>query len=176
MKAIPNCISVSRIIFSLALIYIKPLSVAFYAIYIICGFSDIVDGYIARKTGTASRIGAKLDSVADMVMVAVLLFVLYPILNPTTTIVIWIISVAIIRLTSMVVALKKYKTFASIHTYGNKITGIVLFIFPIWIPFIHTIVLMYIICVLTSLSAIEELIIQLTSSQLELNKKSIFVK
>lgn len=176
MKAIPNYISLSRIIFSLILIYIKPLSVAFYAIYIICGFSDIMDGFIARKTGTASRLGAKLDSMADMIMVSVLLVVLYPIVNPATEIVIWIISIAIIRLASMVVAMKKYKTFASIHTYGNKITGIVLFIFPICIPYINTTLLIYIICVLASISATEELIIQLTSSQLQLNKKSIFVK
>jgi CDP-diacylglycerol--glycerol-3-phosphate 3-phosphatidyltransferase len=176
MKAIPNCISVSRIIFSLVLIFVKPLSVVFYVIYIICGFTDIVDGFIARKTGTTSNLGARIDSMGDMVMVGVLFFVLYPIINPRTQIVIWAISIGIIRLASMAVALKKYKTFAGLHTYGNKITGIVLFIFPILLPYIHTTVLMYIICVLASISAIEELIIQLTSNQLQLNKQSIFKK
>jgi len=176
MKTIPNCISFSRIIFSLILIFVKPLSVDFYAIYIICGFSDIIDGFIARKTGTTSRLGAKLDSMADMIMVGVLLVVLYPIVSITTEILLWIISIAIIRIASMVVALKKYKTFAMLHTYGNKITGLVLFIFPILLPYIHTTVLMYIICAVASISAIEELIIQLTSSQLQLNKQSIFIK
>jgi len=176
MKAIPNYISFSRVIFSLILIFISPLSVAFYAIYIICGFSDILDGIIARKTGTTSVLGAKLDSMADMTMAGVLLFVLYPIINPTRVTLIWIILIGIIRLASMLVALKRYKTFASIHTYGNKITGIVLFIFPLLIPYIHTTMLMYIICVMASISAIEELIIQLTSSQLQLNKQSIFEK
>jgi CDP-diacylglycerol---glycerol-3-phosphate 3-phosphatidyltransferase len=176
MKAIPNCISVSRIIFSLVLIFLKPLSVVFYIIYIICGFTDIVDGFIARKTGTTSNLGARIDSMGDMVMVGVLFFVLYPIINPSTQIVIWTISIGIIRLASMAVALKKYKTFAGLHTYGNKITGIVLFIFPILLPYIHTTVLMYIICVLASISAIEELIIQLTSNQLQLNKQSILEK
>lgn len=176
MKAIPNCISVSRIIFSLILIYIKPLSVAFYAIYILCGLSDFMDGFIARKTGTASRFGAKLDSVADMIMVGVLLVVFYPLVNLTTKIIIWVILIAIIRLASMVVAIKKYKTFASIHTYGNKITGVVLFIFPIWLSYMHTNMLMYIICIVAILSAIEELIIQLTSSELQVNRRSIFIK
>jgi CDP-diacylglycerol---glycerol-3-phosphate 3-phosphatidyltransferase len=176
MKAIPNWISFSRIILSLILIFVKPLSVTFYVIYIICGLSDIIDGYIARKTGTTSGLGAKLDSMADMIMAGVVLLVLYPIVNPTTEIVIWIISIGIIRIASMVVALKKYKTFAILHTYANKITGIVLFIFPLFLPYIHTTVLMYIICVVASISAIEELIIQLTSSQLQLNKQSIFKK
>ncbi|MBU3128709.1 CDP-alcohol phosphatidyltransferase family protein [Clostridium tagluense] len=176
MKSIPNCISFSRIIFSLILIFVTPLSLAFYGIYIICGFSDIMDGFIARKTVTTSILGAKLDSMADMIMTGVLLFVLYPIVNPTTETVIWIISIAIIRLASMVIALKKYKTFASLHTYGNKITGIVLFIFPILLPYVHRNVLMYIICAVASISAIEELLIQLSSSQLNLNKQSIFEK
>jgi CDP-diacylglycerol--glycerol-3-phosphate 3-phosphatidyltransferase len=176
MKSIPNCISVSRIVFSLILIFVKPLSSVFGVIYIICGFSDIIDGFIARKTGTTSRLGEKLDTIADLIMVGVLLVVLYPIINPTAEIFILIISIAIIRLTSMVVALKKYKTFVILHTYGNKITGIVLFICPIFLPYINTTVLMYIICVVASTSALEELIIQMTSSELQVNRQSIFTK
>lgn len=176
MKTIPNYISLSRIIFSLSLIFVKPLSVVFYVIYIICGLSDIIDGFIARKTRTTSIFGAKLDSAADMIMVGVLLLLFYPIINPAIEIIAWIILIAIIRLSSMVVALKKYKTFASIHTYGNKITGIILFLFPILFSYIHTIGLIYIICVIATISAIEELIIHLMSSQLQLNKQSIFKK
>ena len=176
MKAIPNCISFSRIIFSFILILIKPLSIAFYIIYIICGFSDIIDGFIARKTGTTSKLGEQLDSMADLIMVVILLIVLYPIINPITEMVIWIISIGIVRLASPIITMKKYKTFAMLHTYGNKFTGIVLFIFPILIPCIHTTVLMYITCVVASISAIEELVIQLTSSELEVNKQSIFLK
>jgi CDP-diacylglycerol--glycerol-3-phosphate 3-phosphatidyltransferase len=176
MKSIPNFISVSRIFFSLALILVNPLSSAFYIIYIICGFSDIIDGFIARKTGTTSVFGAKLDSVADMIMIGVLLFLLYPIINPKIEIIICVILICTIRLIAMIVALKKYKTFASIHTYGNKITGIILFLFPISIPYIQTTILMYIICIVASISATEELIIQLTSHELQLNKQSIFIK
>lgn len=173
MKSLPNCISFSRIIFSLILIYTKPLSLAFYVIYIICGLSDIIDGFVARNTGTTSNLGAKIDSIADMIMTGVLLFLIYPIANLTSKIVIWIILISIIRLASMFIAMKKYKTFASIHTYGNKITGIVLFLFPILLPYINTTLLIYIICVVATISAIEEFVIQFTSSQLELNKRSI---
>lgn len=176
MKLIPNFISFSRIIFSLILIFVKPLSIIFYVIYLICGFSDIMDGFIARSTGTASVLGAKIDSVADMAMVGVLLIVLYPIINPDRKIVIWIITIAIIRFAAMAIAIKKYKTFASIHTYGNKITGIVLFMVPILLHYIFAIELMYIICAMASLSAIEELVIQIVSSELQVNKKSIFAK
>ena len=174
MKIIPNCISFSRIIFSLILLFIKPLSLAFYAIYIICGFSDIMDGFIARKTESTSILGVKLDSLADMIMIGVLLFIFYPIVNPSRVVLTWVVLIAIIRFTAMFVAMKKYKTFAMLHTYGNKITGLVLFIFPILLHYVNATVLLYIICAVASISAIEELIIQLTSHQLQLNKQSIF--
>jgi CDP-diacylglycerol---glycerol-3-phosphate 3-phosphatidyltransferase len=76
----------------------------------------------------------------------------------------------------MFVALKKHRTFAFIHTYGNKITGLVIFIFPLFIQYVDINILMYILCVIASTSAIEELIIQLTSNKLQVNKKSIFSK
>lgn len=170
---IPNYISFLRMFCALILIFVKPLDVAFYVIYVICGLSDILDGFIARKTGTTSELGARLDSMADMLMTGVLLFVLYPIVNPTIEIIIWIIVIGVIRLTGMFIALKKYKKFSSIHTYGNKITGIVLFIFPILISYISTTILLYTICTVASLSAIEELVIQITSRQLQLNQKRI---
>ena len=173
---VPNFISFSRIIFSLLLIFVKPLGLVFNTIYIICGLSDIIDGFIARKTGTTSRLGEKLDSIADMVMIVVLLLVLYPIINPTTEIIIWIILITIVRVTSMLVAIKKYKTFVMLHTYGNKITGLALFIFPILLSYIHTPLLIIIICAIASISAIEELIIELTSVKLQVNRPSIFTK
>jgi CDP-diacylglycerol---glycerol-3-phosphate 3-phosphatidyltransferase len=176
MKAIPNGLSFSRIIFSLFLIFVEPLSSAFYAIYILCGLSDILDGFIARRTGKTSRLGERLDTFADMVMTGVLFVVLYPIVHLEAEIIIWIISIGFIRFVSIVVALKKYKTFAILHTYGNKFTGIVLFIFPIMLPVVSVTALMYIICFVASVSAIEELVIQLKSSQLQINKRSILTK
>lgn len=176
MKRIANFISFSRIILSLALLFVKPLSIVFYAIYMMCGFSDVMDGFIARVTGTTSKLGAKLDSAADFVMTGVLLVVLYPIVRPTIEIVLWIFLIGIIRFAAIGVAWKKYKTFAMIHTYGNKITGIALFIFPFILPYFSAAKLMYGICVIATIAAIEEFVIQLTSSQLQLNRESIFIK
>ena len=54
-KYIVNLITISRIFgaFSLLLIvYLVGLSPLFYIIYTLCIFTDILDGYIARKTGT----------------------------------------------------------------------------------------------------------------------------
>jgi len=176
VKSVANYISISRIFLVITLAFIKPLSITFMAIYIICGISDVLDGYIARKTDTRSELGGKLDSVADLIMVVVLIIILYPIINLTVQIIIWIVIIGIIRIVSMGVVFVKYKTFGILHTYGNKITGLVLFTIPLLLAFVKSDVTMYIICGVASISAIEELIIHLLSNELQINKKSVFAK
>lgn len=176
VKSIANYISISRIFLSLILALLKPLSIEFLVIYIICGISDVLDGYIARKTNITSRLGEKLDSIADLILFGVMMIVLYPIINLTVEIILWIVIMGIIRVVSMMMVIIKYKTFAILHTYGNKITGLMLFILPLLLAFIQPDVLIYIICMIASISAIEELVINLWSKELQVNKKSIFMR
>ena len=69
MKYIPNVLSFSRIILSIVLFYLNPVRLPFILIYIICGITDMLDGFIARKINATSEFGAKLDSVADMLII-----------------------------------------------------------------------------------------------------------
>ncbi|MCG8485314.1 MAG: CDP-alcohol phosphatidyltransferase family protein, partial [Clostridia bacterium] len=147
MNSIANYISISRIFLALTLVIVKPLSLAFFIIYLVCGVSDIFDGYIARKTDTVSKLGKKLDSIADLIMVLVLAIVLYPTINPTVQVILWIVIIIVIRIVSMIIVYIKYKTFEILHTYGNKITGLMLFAFPLSLTFTQSNVLLYIICV-----------------------------
>lgn len=176
MNSIANYISIIRILLVLSLVLIKPLSTEFYIIYVIAGISDIFDGYIARKTNTMSKLGEKLDSAADFIMFVVLIIILYPIINPTLQILIWIVIIGIIRIVSIIIVFIKYKTFGMLHTYSNKITGLMLFVLPLFLVSIKPDVLMYIICILASASAVEEIVIHLLSNELNANRKSIFTK
>lgn len=171
MKAIANCISISRIFLVLILVFTRPFSVFFYVIYLTCGVSDMFDGYIARKLGTESKLGEKLDSAADLIMVAVVIMILYPVISIPALISYWIIGIVVIRLISMILVFMKYRTFGILHTVSNKITGLMLFTFPL---FIHLHVFIYLLCMVGSISAIEELCIHLFSKEYDGNKKSIF--
>ena len=70
---VANIITGIRIICSIAILFFPALSPAFYVLYIIAGISDMIDGAVARKTGTVSEFGSKLDTAADFVLVAVCL-------------------------------------------------------------------------------------------------------
>ncbi|AIQ24801.1 phosphatidylglycerophosphate synthase [Paenibacillus sp. FSL H7-0737] len=176
MKGIPNGITFGRIILAMLLLFLKPLSLAFLVIYILCGVTDLIDGPIARMTNTTSSLGAKLDSAADMILLAVSLFTLYPLLGLTLEIMIWIFMIAVIRITSIGVALRRFKTYASIHTYGNKLTGLLLFITPLWLLHIDHTIWNVFVCIIATISAVEEFIIQFTSKQLQLDRKGLFIK
>ncbi|MEK3748501.1 CDP-alcohol phosphatidyltransferase family protein [Paenibacillus sp. FSL E2-8871] len=176
MKGIPNGITFGRIILAMLLLFLDPLSLAFLVIYILCGVTDLIDGPIARMTNTTSSLGAKLDSAADTILIAVSLFTLYPLLGLTLEIMIWIFMIAVIRLTSIGVALRRFKTYASIHTYGNKLTGLLLFITPLWLLHIDHTIWNVFVCIIATISAVEEFIIQFTSKQLQLDRKGLFIK
>ena len=77
-KYIANIITGSRIVLSLPLLFIPLASAWFYALYLLCGLSDMVDGTVARKTNIASEFGAKLDTVSDFVFMTVALIKFVP--------------------------------------------------------------------------------------------------
>jgi CDP-diacylglycerol--glycerol-3-phosphate 3-phosphatidyltransferase len=175
MKSLANYISAARIILVLSLVLTEPLSAAFFTIYILSGISDMLDGYIARKTHTESKLGEKLDSAADLIMVTVLIILLYPVIDPPFSILLWVFIIGFIRVVSLIIVFVKYKTFAVLHTYGNKATGFILLVFPLLLK-ITSDVTMYVVCVIASISSAEELVIHLFSNELQPNRKSIFIK
>ncbi len=177
MKKTPNIISISRILISIVIFFTPPYSPEFWIIYSACGVSDIIDGYIARKTNCTSRLGSILDSIADIVFVSAALAALLPAIFIPLGIALWIIGIAVIKITSFVVGYCKYRTLVSLHTYSNKATGFVLFCFPYLYNVINTTDLAAIlVCTVASIAAAEELVIIITSKDLSRNIKGIWTK
>lgn len=74
-----NIITFFRVVGIILLLTMKPLSPSFFLLYTATGLTDVLDGWIARKTKTASDFGARLDSIADLLFYTVVLFFDVPI-------------------------------------------------------------------------------------------------
>ena len=131
-KAIPNIITSIRIIGAIFIFFLEPLSLPFYIVYGACGVTDVLDGFIARKFHLESKFGSILDSVSDIIFLAVMSIKIFPTLIELLAIWNWIIiAVAfILQMVAYIVCLIKFKKFSSIHTYANKIMSAAIFVYP----------------------------------------------
>ena len=126
-----NIITGIRIICSIVLLFVPVFSPLFYTLYIVAGVSDMIDGTVARKTGTVSEFGSKLDTAADFVLVLVCLLKLIPVLHIPTWLILWIIVIAVIKGINLISGYVMRKKLVVLHTAMNKVTGILLFILPL---------------------------------------------
>ena len=156
MKNVANYISVSRIIMSIILFITETFSTTFYVIYIYCGISDMLDGFVARKSKNTSKLGARLDSIADIIFVIAAIVKILPVLNLSTGIITWIIIIALIKIVNMICSYNYYKKIIWLHTVANKITGILLFIIPLILINVNSLILEIIVCIVATFSAIQE--------------------
>ena len=126
-----NIITGLRILCSIALLFCPVFSPAFYTLYLAAGLSDMIDGMVARKTGTVSEFGSKFDTAADIVLVLVCLIKLLPVLDIPSWLFIWITIVALIKIINVISGYVIHKKFVAAHTVMNKVTGIFLFVLPL---------------------------------------------
>ncbi len=116
-----NIITCIRIVLSVALLFCPALSPVFYGFYMAAGSSDLVDGAVARKTGTVSKPGSRLDTIADIVFTAACLIKLLPVLDVPTWLYTWISVIAAIKLLSIAMGYIRQKELVTVHSAINKV-------------------------------------------------------
>ena len=129
-RHIPNIITLSRIPMAVVLPFVQSSPAIFWTLYLLCGLSDILDGAVARLTGTVSRLGERLDTLADIVFVAVWMVLFIPAINFGRWLWIWTGIIAFIKVVNVISGLALKKGFVAKHTPANKATGILLFLLP----------------------------------------------
>ena len=155
-KYIANMITGSRIVFSLPLLLIPLTSEWFFTFYLLCGLSDMIDGTVARKMGSASDFGARLDTVSDFVFMTVALIRFAPYLHIPVWLWIWIDMIATVKLVGAVWRFVRTGELTFPHTVLNKITGLGLFLLPMTLCFIEAIYSLPIVCAVATVAAIQE--------------------
>ena len=151
-----NIITGLRVLCAAALLFCRPFSPAFYALYVAAGLSDMIDGATARKTNTASEFGASLDAAADFIFVAVCLIKLIPVLHIPVWLTVWIVVIALIKFINIVSGYVMRKRFMSVHSAMNKVTGVLLFILPLTLRLIDLKYSGAIVCAAATFAAIQE--------------------
>lgn len=116
----------------------------------------MIDGAVARKTGTDSEFGAKLDTIADIVFTAVCMIKILPLIEIPIWIYLWIIGIAFIKLANVFISYIRLKKFTSVHSVINKVAGAALFLFPLVFNFIDTTLFAAALCVITTVAALHE--------------------
>ena len=151
-----NIITYCRILCSIIMIFFHIPSTIFFALYLIGGLSDVLDGIIARKTNTASDYGAKLDTIADFIFVMAASIKLLPALNTP----IWLWScffvIAFVKIINLTLGFLRNQRLAFEHTAMNKLTGFLLFLLPLTVSFIDLKYSANVVCAIAACSAIQE--------------------
>lgn len=124
--------------------------------YLFCGFTDMVDGTVARKTKSVSEFGAKLDTVGDITFAAVCFMKILPVVQFPVWLWIWIIAIAVIKTGNAVWEWICSRKLVSMHTVLNKVTGALLFLFPLTLGVIAPVYGAVTVCSLATVSAISE--------------------
>ena len=178
-KVIPNIITSIRIIGAIVLIFLEALSIPFIVIYAVCGASDALDGFTARKFNASSKFGSILDSASDLIFYTILAVKIFPVMYRLLNVPCWVIIIIPICLHALayIICALKFKKFSAIHTYANKCMSFMIFFFPF--TFIGEIEMLYTIYVYVCgpfaiYSGLEMILIHLLTHQYNEKNKSIF--
>lgn len=151
-----NAITCTRIIISIVLLFCPAFSMSFYALYLIAGFTDMIDGTVARMTNTVSDFGSKLDTIADFVFVVVCLVKLIPAIDIDTWVYIWIVIIAVIKVINLVSGYVMQKKLVAVHSFMNKLIGAILFALPLTLKLIDLKYSAVFVCSIATFAAIQE--------------------
>ena len=155
-KQIPNILTTLRIMCSLGILFGRPLSVMFIALYIMAGVSDMLDGYTARKFQAASFFGERYDSAADVLFIGICLFKILPVLGLKIWHMIWIGLIVIVKGSNVMFSYLYHRKKRFLHSTANRITGFMLFLSPLLIVWIKAECVIPLLCAVATFAAVQE--------------------
>lgn len=173
---LPNCITSVRILGSIIMIFTAPLSLAFFLIYSLCGLSDALDGWVARRTNRITDFGSKLDSIADLIFYVIMVAKILRILWKLVPAWFWYVlgAILVVRVVSYTTAALKFHRFASLHTRMNKISGLLVFATPYFLTLPFADVYCCFTVLFGAAATLEEFLLHLTRSEYHENHKALF--
>lgn len=151
-----NAITYCRILLSILLLFLRPLSPCFLLVYLLAGLTDMLDGTAARRTHTESAFGARLDTAADLCFAAAAAYKLLPIAAFPPWVWGWAVGIAAIKVVNIISGLVLSGRFPAVHSPANKAAGLLLFLLPLSLPFLPAAYSAVPVCALATFAAVQE--------------------
>ena len=173
----PNLVSGIRILMApvMMMLAIQQQTYWFFAVMLFSGFTDVVDGFLARRLNQVTALGSRLDSWGDFIIYSTLAASAW-IMWPETVKSEWLSAVIIVFsiLLPVLVGLIKFHAVVSYHTWSVKLAVLLTFIGYLllfsginnWMFRLAAIVCMY--------AAIEEIVISLLIRHQKLDVKTVW--
>ena len=174
-----NGITLYRIIaapFLLVLLFTKQYEI-FKWLLGVSFFTDLIDGYLARKYKVTSILGTKLDSIGDDLTVLVAMIALFVLkLAFIKQHSIMFIILLVLFFVQITYALIRYGKMTNFHTYLAKTAALLQGIFLLLVFFTDepSLILFYVAAIVTILELTEEIILVSLLSQWRANVKGIY--
>ncbi|MBT8127348.1 MAG: CDP-alcohol phosphatidyltransferase family protein [Gammaproteobacteria bacterium] len=174
---LPNFVSFVRILLAPVLFYFAFIQepVWFLAILMFSGFTDILDGFIARVFNQITETGSRLDSWGDFTIystMAICAWILWPelVLQELTSYIVIVISI----ISPIIAGLVKYRRITSYHTWMVKVAVVVTFVgyillFAGWLDWPFRVA-----AVFSAVAATEEIAITLLSQHEHVDVRSVW--
>lgn len=135
-KSVPDRLTYARIVLVpvLWLLAVAGQDEALGVGFLVAGLTDVLDGYLARRSGQTTRLGSQLDSVADMLLivsVVLWLILLRPVFirEQLPLIGLW----AVLGAASILLGWLKFRRFANLHLYSAKVAGVLGYLFAAYL-------------------------------------------
>jgi phosphatidylglycerophosphate synthase len=174
-----NGITLYRVIaapFLLVLLFTKQYEI-FKWLLGVSFFTDMIDGYLARKFKVTSILGTKLDSIGDDLTVLVGLIALFVLkLEFIKQHIIILIILLALFLVQTTYAFIRYRKMTNFHTYLAKTAALLQGVFLILVFFTEepSLILFYAATIVTMLELTEEIILVNSLPQWKANVKGIY--
>jgi CDP-diacylglycerol--glycerol-3-phosphate 3-phosphatidyltransferase len=175
LKKISNQITLLRFLFlSLMWVGVFQNRPTYYLAFgfILCGITDFLDGFLARKLNQITEIGSRLDSWADnFLLISGIMWTIM--LMPeifTDNKLIFLLTLAT-YVVFLLIGFIKFRRFANLHLYLSKVSTVILYIFLVHAFFmgVYSKNLFYLTVGVSFISALEGIAVFLSSSDVNEN-------
>ncbi len=156
-RYLPNALTLLRAAGAVGLGFLLPMGAVFWAVYLLCGVTDLLDGALARRWQVQSRIGAVLDSAADLLFAAVCALRLIPLWRLPLWVWLWAAGLALGQGLLLLAAWKGGSAELP-HGDANRVCGLAIYMAAPFLSRERGVLLAVLLCALVTAAELEMLL------------------